>query len=362
MGQGAGVMKASNPYPWLCKDKDRHSVKRYRLRMPGRKTITITGEFGSPEFAANYRAAVEGEALVMPTGGTTKHGTFDALARSYLRSAAFAGLSPATQRARRHLVEQFIDRFGTLPVAKMERTHVKQIMDGYASTPGTARNVLTMIRVLVALAIDDGIRNDDPTVGIKRPKLSKDGWHAWTEAEVEQYEAKHPIGSPARLAFSLALNTGQRSADLIRMGKQHVRDGRISVRQQKTGTPLWIRLHPDLVAIIEATPTDHLTFIVSQWGKPYANANSFGHRIRLWAKEAGLAGCPLHGLRKVCLRRLAEAGCSASEIMAISGHKSLAEVERYVKSASQTIMADRAIKRTGNYPQRDRNYPRSKKA
>jgi integrase len=84
--------------------------------------------------------------------------------------------------------------------------------------------------------------------------------------------------------------------------------------------------------------------------------------MKLWAREAGLDGCPLHGLRKVCLRRLAEAGCTAPEIMAISGHKSLAEVERYIKSAQQKIMGDRAIARTESYPRADQSYPREKKA
>jgi integrase len=63
-------------------------------------------------------------------------------------------------------------------------------------------------------------------------------------------------------------------------------------------------------------------------------------------KEAGLNGCPLHGLRKACCRRLAEAGCSTQEIMAISGHKSLSEIERYTKAADQKHMAERAIART----------------
>jgi len=157
-----------------------------------------------------------------------------------------------------------------------------------------------LLRILLALARDEGIRDDDPTVGIKRPKLSAEGWHTWTEDEIAAFEAKHAVGTQARLAFSLALYTGQRSADLIRMGKQHVRDGRISVAQQKTGRRLWIPLHPDLNAIIAATPADHLTFLVTQWGKPHASANSFGQRIKLWAREAGLIGTPLHGLRKAC--------------------------------------------------------------
>jgi integrase len=147
-------------------------------------------------------------------------------------------LAPATQRVRLYLVEQFVTKYGNLPVAGLKRPFVKRIMEGHAATPGTARNVLSMLRVLIALALEDGILTDDPTIGIKRPKLSKDGWHAWSEDEVAQYEVKHPIGSHARLALALAACTSQRSADLIRMGRQHVRDGRISVRQQKTGTAL----------------------------------------------------------------------------------------------------------------------------
>ena len=50
------------------------------------------------------------------------------------------------------------------------------------------------------------------------------------------------------------------------------------------------------------------------------------------------------------------------EIRAISGHKSLAEVERYVRAADQERMAERAIERTENYPHEERAYPREKKA
>lgn len=356
-------MTITRPYPYLYRDKDRQGRERWRLRPPGRKAVTIKGRFGTPEFAAAYRAALECCEPAQKKGlGIRTQGTIGALARSYLRSGAFIQLSPRTQRSRRYLVEQFVAKYGDCLVAELERRHVKNMMDAMASTPGKARNVLSMLRILIALAIDDGIRDKDPTVGIKRPKLSKEGWHDWTEDEIAQYEAKHPIGTQARLAFALALSTSQRSADLIRMGKQHVRDGKISVRQQKTGTPLKIRLHPELVAILAATPSEHLTFLVTEHRKPYRSANSFGHRMRLWAQEAGLTGCPLHGLRKSCLRRLAEAGCTAPEIMAISGHKSLSEVQRYIEAAEQEKMADRAIARTESYPRADQHLPTEKKA
>lgn len=263
MGQGAGVVKITKPYPYLYRDIDRQGRDRWRLRVPRRKTVTIKGVFGSPEFAANYRVAMDGSPAESK-GLIARHGTMAALARSYLRSSTFAGLSPATQRARRYLVEQFIDGFGTLPVAGLERRHVKIIMEANARTPGKARNILVMLRVLMSLAIEEAIRSDDPTVGIKRPRLRGDGWHTWSEDEIARYEARHPIGSQARLALALALHTGQRAADLIRMGRQHVRNGAVEVRQQKTKTLLAIPLHPELKAILDATPSEHLTFLVGQ--------------------------------------------------------------------------------------------------
>ena len=126
-------------------------------------------------------------------------------------------------------------------------------------------------------------------------------------------------------------------------GVVNKQEGKISVAQHKTGTRLLIPMHPKLSEIIEATPSNDLTFLISGHGQPFASANSFSNAMSRWAEEAGLDGCPLHGLRKACCRCLAEAGCSASEIMAISGHKSLAE--RYVKAASQTLMAEAAMEK-----------------
>jgi integrase len=252
-----------------------------------------------------------------------------------------------------------LERIGDLQVADLNRPRVEKILDLHR--PGQARIALSVLRALVALAIRNGDRDDDPTLRIKRPKLTGDGWHTWTEEEIAQFEARHPIGSKARLAFALALYTGQRSADLIRMGRQHVRDNRINVAQQKTQTRLWVPLHPHLLAIIEATPSEHLTFIVSDHGKPFASAQSFGYRMRTWAREAGLSGCPLHGLRKACCRRLAEAGCPVNDIAAISGHKSLAEVERYTRAADQKLLADRAM-RTLTTHTAALHYPQEKKA
>jgi integrase len=356
-------VKAAKPYPYLYKDIDRQGHVRWRLRAPRKPTVTIKGEYGSPEFAANYRAAMECQPRASVVARA--HGTFGALACSYLRSAEFSQLANETKRQRRSLIEQFCLSYGELPVASLERRHVKKMMDGLSNTPGTARKFLSMLRVLMALAVEDGIRDDNPTLTIKRPKLSRGGWHSWEDAEIAQYEAKHPIGSQARLSLALAIYTGQRASDLIVMGRQHVDGDKINVVQRKTGTRLWIQIDPRLKAIIDATPSPHLTFLISAHGRPYASPKTFGAAMGNWAKEAGLNGCPLHGLRKACCRRLAEAGCSASEIMSVSGHKSLVEVERYVRAANQKRMAEAAIEKvsgTQSYPRRGQSYPREKKA
>jgi integrase len=141
-----------------------------------------------------------------------------------------------------NFIDKLVEDFGALPIAELKPQHVKRIIERY--TPGMGHNMLSAVRALIAVVKDDNIISVDPTVGIKRPKTKGDGWHTWTEDEIAQYEANHPIGTKARLAFALALYTSQRASDLIRMGPQHIREGRISVKQQKTGASLWIRFIP----------------------------------------------------------------------------------------------------------------------
>jgi len=129
------------------------------------------------------------------------------------------------------------------------------------------------------------------------------------------------------------------------MGRQHVRDGAMSVRQQKTGRSLEIPVHPALQAILEATPSNHLTFLTTQAGKPFSPAG-FTNWFRDMCNEAGLPrGTSAHGLRKAACRRLAEAGCSANLIAAVSGHRSLREVQRYTEAVDQARMARSAMEK-----------------
>ena len=93
-------------------------------------------------------------------------------------------------------------------------------------------------------------------------------------------------------------------------------------------------MHPTLARDHCATPNEHLTFLTTAFGKPFTAAG-FGNWFREQCDDAGLANCSAHGLRKAAARRLAEAGCSAHEIGAITGHASLREIVRYTKAADQ---------------------------
>jgi integrase len=126
------------------------------------------------------------------------------------------------------------------------------------------------------------------------------------------------------------------------MGRQHIRNGLLIVRQQKTGVELEIPVLTPLVTAIAETPSDHLTFLTTQFGKPFTAAG-FGNWFREQCNLADLPHCSAHGLRKAAARLLAEAGCTEHEIALITGHASLREVARYTKAADQKRLAVTAM-------------------
>jgi integrase len=215
--------------------------------------------------------------------------------------------------------------------------------------PHAARNWLKALKSLCRHALAYGTLREDPTAALKLPRMkASSGHHTWTDAEIAQFEAHHEIGSKPRLALALLLYTAQRRGDVIRMGPQHVRNGIISVRQQKTGAALSIPVHPALQAILDAQPVAHLTYLTTRAGRPYTPCD-FSEWFRAQCDVAGLPKrCVAHGLRKAATRRLAEAGCSAPEIAAITGHKTLGEISRYTRGVDQERMARNAMARMAN--------------
>jgi integrase len=346
--------------------RDRHGKVRRYFRRPGCKAVPLPGLVGSAEFMATYQAALTGtKAPQRQIGeGRTVVGTVQSLVAAYLdcspcSSSPFKRLAAETQRTRRNILENFREAHGDKRVFRTEanrrstmlltREHMQKIVNEKATTPFAQRNFLNTLRALFKWAVEEGRVPDDPTLGVKRVKFKTTGYKTWSESDIETFEQKHAIGTRARLALSLLLYTAQRRSDVVKLGRQHIRHGILTVDQHKTEgqdeAHLEIPVHPKLREIIDATPNEHLTFLTTRSGRPFSPAG-FTNWFREMCNEAGLPnGLSAHGLRKACARRLAEIGCTTHEIAAITGHATLAEVERYTKAANRKRLGASAMKR-----------------
>ena len=285
------------------------------------------------EFMEAYQQALQ---LAPQPPGTkrNKAGSVAAVVAAYLDSALhFASRAKGTQTQRRTILERFREQYGDYPVASMPQKFIAKLLA--KKRPHAARNWLSTLRALCAFAIEQQYMRDDPTHGIKLPSVkASPGHHTWSDEEIAQFEAHHPIGSKARLALGLLLYTAQRRGDVIAMGVQHIRNGAIVLRQQKTSKPMIVPIRPELQTILDGTPNQHLTFVTGSTGQPY-QPRSFLRLFRQWCNEAGLPKrCVVHGLRK-----------GAPEIQSWSGHATLTEVARYTAGADQERLARNAMAR-----------------
>jgi integrase len=274
---------------------DRLGTDRYYFNKIGRPRVALPGLPGSAEFMAMYQDSVDALPSVTPKPKTrATKGSISDLVSRYYSSSAFKNLGGLTQSSYRNEIKKIDEAYGKALVSELSRQQVKRIIALKAEKPGAANKLLRTLRMLMKFAVDEEMRKDDPTAGIKPLRVSGDGFVAWTEGDIEKFENHFPIGSMPRLAFALALYTAQRRSDVVRMGSQHVRDGKISVRRQKTGAYLDIPIHPDLALVLAAIPnqptkrgTNEMTFVLSETGRPYAPA-SFGNWFGDRCREAGL--------------------------------------------------------------------------
>jgi integrase len=321
---------------------DRHGKRRVRFRQGGFSTY-LSGLPWSDDFMRQYAAALEGVKGQATNVGMerTKPGTINELIVSYY-TLVFPLLKPSTRKMRRNILERFRRDHGDKPVARLEHSHVAGIIVAKGNTPEAANNLLKVLRHLLDHAVATGMIRSNPAAGVKKFRTEGDGFHTWTEDEVARFVVHHPIGSRAHLALALLLYTGQRRSDVVRMGWQHARGNKIAVRQEKTNTPLLIPIVPALADALEVVPRTNLTFLLTSGGAPFTPAG-FGNYFRDCCDETGLSHCSAHGLRKLAATRLANAGCSEREIMAITGHRSLSEVSRYTKGADQARLSEQAV-------------------
>jgi site-specific recombinase XerD len=335
---------------YVHRDVDRHGNERfYFRRAKGHPKHRISHEPDSPEFMARYHALLG--AKPAETMGP-KPNTFRWLATEYLKGGA-KSLSASTQRYRRNIIEKMLqepvrpdspDLYEAMPLAAITPKALKVLRDRKAALPEARNQRIKALRHLFAWAHEAEHMPTNPASELKKIAHKSRGHHTWTVEEVERFEERHPIGTKARLALALLLwGPGPRRSDVYRLGRQHVRDGRLKFRSVKGDVLVDVPLLPCLQRVIDASPIGDLAFLTTpKRGEPFKSAAAFGN---WFAKECKLAGVPgrAHGLRKAGATTAAENGATDKQLQAIFGWKTASEANRYTREADRGKMASDAM-------------------
>lgn len=330
---------------FLKEDVDRHGNVRVYFRRGGRKT-RIRETPGTPEFLERYRQLLAGTSspTAISDHSTAPHGSLRKLVELYYQSTEFKRLERGNVRKR--ILDTICERHGTNPFALMEPRHVRRLRDEKSEFPEAANMRVKALRQVFAWAVEAGYAEKNPAREVPYIRTGSEGHHAWSIDEIEAYSAHHRLGTKARLAFDLLLLTGVRRSDVVRLGPQMVRDGWLDFSEVKGASRKVKRrsipILASLRASIDASPSGHLNFLVTEFGKPFT-ANGFGNWFRKRCDEAGLPQCSAHGLRKAGATIAAEHGATAHELMAIYGWETLKQAALYTKSANVRRLIESAM-------------------
>jgi integrase len=314
--------------------------KTYRyFRRKGHRPVLLPGQPGSREFNAAYEAALSDRPLPPSTHGA---GTLGRLITDYYRAVDFANLKPSSRKLYRIVLDPLSREHGHRMVRDMGRENARKIVEAVGSTkPGMANLTRAVVKRVLRYAVDRGWRNDNPMAGIAPYKIGTR--HTWTDAQLSAYEARWQLGTRERLDYATLLYSGQRGGDAVKMARPSPKATAIIVKQEKTGAELTIPIHPEWRKAIDAVEARGLSLLGDDDGRPIKRP-TLTLRIKKAAEKAGLPPeCTAHGLRKALMRSLAESGRTSKQIAAMSGHKSLKEIERYTAMADQAKLAKEAM-------------------
>lgn len=335
--------------PYLSREKTRHGNFVWYFKRKG-KRVRLPEPYASDEFNAAYEKALTGSSAA-PVTPKAKTGTLKWLVDQYKRSAAFAELAAGTRRARDNILKQVLAKPENAngPFSALTRAVIKRGMDKRAATPNAANNYLKTMSHLCKWAVEAEHLDSNPCIGVSKTNVKSDGFHTWTVEQVEQYRAKFGLGTKQRLAIDILLFLGLRRGDAVVVGRQHMKDGIISLKTEKTGQWVYLPVFRQLQESIDATPTGDLAFLTTEKGKPFSSGASFGNWFAKQCQAAKLPDvCRAHGLRKAGATIAADEGATGHELMAMYGWTRLAMAEVYTKGADKKRLARGASERLSN--------------
>lgn len=328
------MTRRKNPFPHV-----RRNVVKGRLYWKfelGDFRCNIPGPYGSADFIAAYEAALTG---AKGPRSIAKDGTVSWLIEQKLGSLSYRDMSDSRKRSMRGELDWLRKVAGDLPFARMDVRHIEALMAKKAG-PAAANRVKKNLSMLFNYAIAKlNYKGSNPARAADTLKMNPDGYHTWTAEEVDRFLECHGPGTKARLVVLLALNTGMARQDLARVGRQHVKAGRIAYRRGKTSVAADLPILPELGEELARIPADRLLFVTH--GKHHSGykPTTLGNWFRDRCREADVPGS-LHGLRKAGATKLADAGASDWEIASYLAHADTRESSTYTKKANRAKLAD----------------------
>lgn len=323
----------------------------------------IKGIPGDAQFLAEYTRlhnAAETAEIKAKERPRIAPGSLAALIAAYRASPEYSGTAPATKVDYHKALDPLASEYGHLSVSDMPRKFVFWLRDHYATkpaekegdapikTPRRANRMITVLSILLSWAVNREWRPDNPALRV--PKLKTGGgYRAWTDDELQQVLNAPTTTEDVRAAVILALATGQRGQDLIKMTWADYDGEGIYVVQMKTRARVWVPVHERARLMLDTMPRSRSgTILTRPDGKPW-KIDHFRHAMGDQIRDAGVAGVVTHGLRTTAAKWMAEAGCSEREIMGVTGHTTPTMVSRYVREASQKRRAQSAAKKVAAY-------------
>jgi integrase len=329
--------------PHLHRETSRHGKTIWYVRVGKGPRIRINATYGSPEFDSAYQMALSDE-RPQPVGKAAR-GTLGWLWALYRQSIAWLDLSMATRKQRENIMLHVLKSAGSEPLSRIDRNAIQKGRDRRADTPSQAKNFISTMRGLFTWAVDADLARTDPTQGItfkKSKKAKAGGFPVWTDDEIAMFERRWPRGTRERVMFDVFLYTGLRRGDAAVVGKQHVRNGVISIETEKTGMWVTIPILPELQATLDAGPTGDLAFIANASNGNPLTKESLGNLFAEACRAAGVRKSA-HGLRKAAATNAANHGATVAELEAIFGWAGGQMASLYTRSANRRALSAGAM-------------------
>ena len=276
----------------------------------------LRGEPGTPEFVHSYNEAIARKV-------TPPRGTLLSVLQQYQASEDFTGLAESTRHGYIGLVRRIEQAFGDFPLSALTDRRTRGVFmswrDRYSVNSGRrqADYAWTVLARILSWGLDRGLVLANPCERGGRLYRGTRREIVWSAADEALFLERAP--AQLHLPLLLALWTGQRQGDLLRLPWSAYDGTHIRLRQGKTGARVVIPVGARLKAALDATPKLSPLILVKRDGKPWTSAGFQTSWCRA-CKRVGLIGLTYHDLRGTAVTRLAIAGATEAEIATITGH------------------------------------------